>query len=299
MDAREPEFLTVGRLIDRCEEVLTAAALHYGHGTDNARDEAAALVVAACGLRHDDPALYRRHVDAGSRRRIEEFLRRRIDERLPLPYVTGEAWFAGLPFHVDRRVLIPRSPFAELIRQRFQPWLGRVEPRRILEIGTGSACIAIACALAFPGARVVATDISPAALAVAARNVARHRVGDRVQLLATDVDAGLRGEFDLLLSNPPYVPEAELDRLPPEYRCEPRLGLASGPDGMALPRRVVAAAARLLAPTGWLAIEVGAWGADLQAAFPGLPFIWPELVQGGEGIALLPAAELAAQECVE
>ncbi len=299
MTTREPEALTAGQLIDHCERALAAAGLHYGHGTDNPRDEAAALVVAAAGLSHVDPGLYRRQVPAGLRQRVSEFLRRRIDERLPLPYVTGEAWFAGLPFHVDQRVLIPRSPFAELIMQRFQPWLGDSEPRRILEIGTGSGCIAVACALAFPAAQVVATDISPAALAVARRNVLRHGLADRVRLLAADVDAGLRHPFDLLISNPPYVPEAELEHLPAEYRHEPRLGLASGADGMALPRRVVAAAARLLTPTGWLAIEVGAWAEALQSAFPALPFIWPELSCGGEGIALLPAADLALRERVE
>jgi ribosomal protein L3 glutamine methyltransferase len=211
-----------------------------------------------------------------------------------LPYLTGEAWFAGLAFFVDERVLVPRSPFAELIASRFEPWLDPAGVRHILEIGTGSGCIAVALALAFPASRVVATDISADALAVAAVNVNRHAVADRVELVRADLYAGLRGRFDLIVSNPPYVPEDDVGTFPPEYGHEPRLALASGSDGMETPAGILQHAARFLTPHGWLALEVGAGAGVLEARFPTVPFVWPELLHGGDGIALVSAADLRA-----
>jgi len=226
--------------------------------------------------------------------RIHALLDLRIASRRPLPYLTGEAWFAGLPYYVDERVLIPRSPFAELIASRFEPWLEPAGVRRVLEIGTGSGCIAVALALAFPESSVLATDVSADALAVAARNVERHGVARRVELRLADLFAGLEGRFDLIVSNPPYVPADDVAAFPPEYGFEPRLALVSGADGMETPAGILHHAARFLTPHGWLALEVGAGMSVLEARFPRVPFLWPELLNGGEGIALVSAADLRA-----
>ncbi|MDP2322481.1 MAG: 50S ribosomal protein L3 N(5)-glutamine methyltransferase [Gammaproteobacteria bacterium] len=284
---------TVAALIDVCARRLDRSGAFFGHGTATARDEAAALVFHVMGLDHADALqAYGLRVPAAARARIDAVLEKRITSRCPLPYLTGEAWFAGLPFHVDERVLIPRSPFAELIAQRFEPWLDPAGARRILEIGTGSGCIAVALAFAFPDSHVTATDISADALAVAARNVERHGLPDRVTLVEGDLFAGVEGLFDLIVTNPPYVPEDDLATFPPEYGHEPRLALVSGTDGMETPARILHHAARFLTPQGWLALEVGAGVEALEARFPRIPFLWPELVHGGEGIALVSATDL-------
>ena len=284
---------SVAGLITECAMRLDDAGVFFGHGTENSRDEAAALVFHVLGLDHADARrAYRLRVSAEQRLQVEALLDARVSRRQPLPYLTGEAWFAGLAFYVDERVLIPRSPFAELIAQRFEPWLDAGSVRRILDIGTGSGCIAVALALAFPDSSVVATDISPDALAVARRNVQRYSLAARVELVQADVFAGLEGTFDLIVSNPPYVPEGEVAAFPPEYGHEPLLALESGVDGMATPARILHHAARFLTPSGWLALEVGAGVAVLEARFPKMPFIWPELRNGGEGIALVSAADL-------
>ncbi len=286
---------SVGGLIRECEARLEEAQVFFGHGTGNARDEAAALVFHVLALDHADAGrAYQKAVPEPDRRKIEALLERRITTRRPLPYLTGEAWFAGLPFFVDQRVLIPRSPFAELIASRFEPWMDPTGIRRILEIGTGSGCIAVALARAFPRSRVVATDISADALAVAAVNVDRHAVADRVELVQADLYAGLQGQFDLIVTNPPYVPEDDVETFPPEYGHEPRLALVSGSDGMETPAGILHHAARFLTPQGWLALEVGAGTGALEARFPAVPFIWPDLLHGGEGIALVSAANLRA-----
>lgn len=289
---------SVAGLIARCARALGRSPVCFGHGTDNARDEAAALVFHVLGLDHADARrAYELPVSETGQQQVAEMLEARISTRRPLPYLTGEAWFAGLPFHVDERVLVPRSPFAELIMTRFEPWLDPARVHRILEIGTGSGCMAIACALAFPASRVVATDISAAALEVAARNVARHQVADRVQLLEADLYAGVAGTFDLIISNPPYVPAEEVATLPDEYRHEPALALLSADDGMATPAGILQHATRFLTADGWLALEVGGGAALLEARFATLPFIWPEFEYGGDGIALISAADLRASEC--
>ena len=291
---------SVAGLITECARHLDEAGVFFGHGTENSRDEAAALVFHVLELDHADARrAYRLRVSAEQRLRVEELLAARVNSRQPLPYLTREAWFAGLAFYVDERVLIPRSPFAELIAQRFEPWLEPGSVRRILDLGTGSGCIAVALALAYPDSHVVATDISSDALAVARRNVERYSLAARVELVQADVYAGLEGAFDLIVANPPYVPEGEIAAFPPEYSHEPLLALASGVDGMATPARILQHAARFLTPHGWLALEVGAGVATLEARFPKMPFIWPELRNGGEGIALVNAADLGAALKVE
>lgn len=289
---------SVADLIAGCTRTLERSGVCFGHGTDNARDEAAALVFHVLGLDHGDALrAYGLPVSEAGQERVTAMLEARISTRQPLPYLTKEAWFAGLSFHVDERVLVPRSPFAELIASRFEPWLDPAGVQRILEIGTGSGCMAIACALAFPESSVVATDISPAALEVARRNVARHKVSDRIQLVEADLYAGLSGAYDLIISNPPYVSPEEVASLPDEYRHEPQLALLSAEDGMATPARILQHAAQFLTADGWLALEVGGGAALLEARFATLPFIWPEFENGGDGIALISAVDLRASEC--
>lgn len=274
---------------------FAAAGLHYGHGTDNPVDEALVLVRHALHLGHDLPReFYAARLTEDEKRVIAGLFERRIAERVPAPYLTGEAWFAGLPFHVDPRVLIPRSPFAELIENGFEPWLEEERVTRVLDLCTGSGCIAIGCALAFPEAEVDAVELSDDALAVAQRNVQRHGVEARVQLLAGDLWAPVQGRsYDLIVSNPPYVSDASMDALPPEYAHEPELGLRSGPDGLDVVARILGAAREHLRPGGVLVVEVGEAADAVARAWPELPFTWLEFARGGSGVFLLTAEELS------
>ena len=236
-------------------------------------------------------AVLDRPLTAEAKSRTLALIRERIRTRKPAAYVLGESWFAGLEFYVDERVLVPRSPIAELIEARFSPWLE--DPRRILDIGTGSGCIAIACALAFPEAEVDATDISAGALEIARRNAERHGVRDRVRLLRSDVYESLAGErYDLIVSNPPYVPAVHLATLPPEHRHEPSLGLDGGDDGLAIVSRILEGATEHLSEHGTLVVEAGESATALEARYPRLPFVWLEFERGGEGVFLLDVQEL-------
>ncbi len=291
----EQESGTVGQLIAAVAEQLAHSELWYGHGTDNPEDEAAWLVFSVCGIDYPVPeGAYDRSVSTAQLQRVRSLLKRRINERQPVPYLINEAWFAGQRFYVDERVLIPRSPFAELILAGFSPWADKLEPKRILEIGTGSGCIAIACALAFPDAEVVATDISADALAVAGRNVAGFELTERVELRQADLFGDVTGQFDLIVTNPPYVPTEEMRELPDEYAHEPALALVSGDDGLDAARRILTTARSYLRPDGLLFIEVGLQWPELDAAFPDLPLTWLEFEHGGEGIAMIAAQDLPA-----
>ena len=216
------------------ERRLARARLSYGHGTDNARDEAAALVFHAAGWPHAAaPAAYRRSLPRPARERVRRLVHRRIAERIPAAYLTGVTWFAGHEIHVDPRVLVPRSPIAELVGRRFAPFVRAGDVRRILDIGTGSGCIAIACAHAFPAARVDAVDVSRGALEVARDNVRRHGLERRVRLARWQRVRALGARrYDMIVSNPPYVPRREVAALPAEYGHEPSIGLAAGDDGL-------------------------------------------------------------------
>jgi ribosomal protein L3 glutamine methyltransferase len=288
---------TVGAAIERCAAALARAGVHFGHGTDNARDEAAELVFFAAQLPHSlGPRAYERPLDAAVVRRIEALLSRRIRERVPLAYLTRRAFFAGLELYVDARVLVPRSPIAELAQRRFAPWIDARRVRRILDLGTGCGAIALACAAAFPRARVDAADISRAALAVCRRNVRKHRRVSRVRLLRSDhFDAVGRRRYDIIVSNPPYVGRKELRGLPREYRHEPALGLAAGIDGLDSVRQILASAGTHLAADGILVVEVGNAERALMRAFPAMPFVWPHIAMGGGGVFLLRAPDLAAR----
>jgi ribosomal protein L3 glutamine methyltransferase len=270
------------------------AGLFFGHGTATALDEAAALVLHTLHLPYDLPFTYFDAVVLPEERgKIAALIERRVAERKPLAYLIREARFAGLSFYVDERVLVPRSPLAELVEERFAPWVDPDAVRTVLDIGTGSGCIAIACAHAFPEALVDATDISPDALAVARVNVERHNLGERVRLIRSDLFDGLEGaKYDLIVSNPPYVARAEWESLPAEYHAEPRLGLESGADGLDAPRRILAEAAEHLNPGGALIVEVGNSAAALEEAFPNTPFCWLEFSRGGEGVFALTAEQL-------
>ena len=290
------ETETVGAAIERCARAMQRARprLYFGHGTDNARDEAAELVFFVAGIDHAaGSAAYGRPLTARRRARIHELLERRITERAPLAYLTRRAFFAGLELYVDERVLVPRSPIAELIMNRFAPWAPARPLRRILDIGTGSGAIALACAKAFPRARVDAVDISAAALQVCRRNVRRLGLGARVQALKSDHFAAVEGRrYDIIVSNPPYVGSVEMRKLPREYGHEPRLGLASGADGLDSVRAIFSGARQHLEPDGILVVEVGNTEQRFMRAFPRLPFIWPDIAMGGGGVFVLRAAEL-------
>jgi ribosomal protein L3 glutamine methyltransferase len=286
----------VAELIERCARRLARARLHYGHGTDNARDEAAALVWHALRLPHAAPASrLRRAPTTAALERLEALMTRRIAERIPAAYLTQRCWFAGLEMHVDPRVLIPRSAIAELTERRFAPWIQPGRVRRVLDLGTGSGCIAIACARAFPRARVDASDISPAALEVARLNVRRHRLQRRVSCRESDHFAALGARrYDIIVSNPPYVGRRELAGLPREYRHEPRLALAAGADGMDSVRIILRESFLHLNPGGILVVEVGNTETALRRAFPRLPFTWLFFERGGGGVFVLGREQLAA-----
>ncbi|HEX6267386.1 MAG TPA: 50S ribosomal protein L3 N(5)-glutamine methyltransferase [Burkholderiales bacterium] len=260
--------MKLAALIAQTERRLRAARLHYGHGTDNPRDEAAYLVLRGLGLPFEQDLNL--EVDEG---RVERLIEQRIEKRIPAAYLLKEAWLDGVPFYVDRRVIIPRSHIAGLLGKKLHP--GTV--RRVLDLCTGSGCLAVLAARAFPRAHVDACDISSAALAVARINVRRHRLQKRVRLVRSDLFAGLRGErYDLILSNPPYVATSVMRRLPAEYRHEPGLALAAGRDGLDLVARILAEAPAHLARDGLLVCEVGDGRKALGRRFAAAPLAWPQ-----------------------
>lgn len=236
---------------------------------------------------HDRP------LGAAASRRFEALVERRIRERIPVVYLTQRAWFAGLAMHVDERVLVPRSPIAELVESRFSPWVDAARVRRVLDVGTGSGCIAIACAMAFPKARVDAVDISTDALAVARINRRTYGLSRRLKLLESDYFSALQGaRYDIIVSNPPYVGAAEYRDLPVEFGHEPAGALQSGPDGMDAVRVLLREAARHLEPEGLLVVEVGNTEDRVRREYPQLPFLWLEFTRGGGGVFLLTAEQL-------
>ncbi|QFU02485.1 50S ribosomal protein L3 glutamine methyltransferase [Halomonas sp. THAF5a] len=272
------------------------AGLHYGHGTASAWDEGVALTLGALHLPWNvDPAVLEARLLPMERARIVALVRARIETRRPLPYLLGEAFFAGLPFSVDERVLIPRSPIAELIEHGFAAWFPDEPPARVLDLCTGSGCIGIATALHLPTCEVDLADISPEALAVARQNITRHDVGERVRAVESDLFAGLAGRrYELIVSNPPYVDSRDLTTMPAEFRHEPSLALGAGTDGLDIVRRILREARDYLSDDGVLIVEVGNSDHHLEAAFPEVPFLWLEFERGGQGVFALSAAELDA-----
>lgn len=269
-----------------------AEQLFFGHGTDNAWDEARQLVLGALHLPWEMADSYLDcRLEDDERERLQDLLRQRIEQRVPTAYLLGQSWFCGLPFIVDERVLIPRSPIGQLIERRFEPWLAQ-SPARILDLCTGSGCIGITCAYEFLDAEVVLTDLSFEALEVANRNIELHGLEDRVYTVQSDGFDGLpKQRFDLIVSNPPYVDAEDFADMPDEYHHEPALGLACGDDGLDLVRRMLAEAADHLTETGTLIIEVGNSQVHVEALYPEVDFTWLEFTEGGHGVFLLAASQ--------
>lgn len=286
--------VSVASAIAHCARALRKARVCFGHGTHNARDEAAELVFFVAKLDHAlGASVYPQLLTARQQARIEALLAQRIRRRVPLAYLTHRAFFAQMELYVDSRVLVPRSPIAELALARFRPW---IEPRRvkcIVDIGTGSGAIALACARAFPRAQVDALDISREALSVCRRNIRKLGLGGRVHAKVSDhLDAVAGTVYDIVVSNPPYVGRAEMRTLPREYRHEPRLGLAAGLDGLDSVRVILRQARAHLSAIGILVVEVGNTERALLKAWPRVPFIWPDFEHGGGGVFILRAQDL-------
>lgn len=276
------------------ERRLKRAGLFFGHGTDNARDEAVWLVMSGLGLPLEEvDAQLERELSDDETRRIELLASERITTRKPLAYLLHEAWFAGLRFYVDERVIVPRSHLAEFIQEQFQPWIAAERVTDALDLCTGSGCIAIALAFAFPDARIDAVDISDDALAVAQRNLDDYQLRERVALKKSDLFAALAGKrYDLIVSNPPYVDQASMETLPAEYGFEPELALVSGESGLNAILRILADAPSRLKPGGILVAEVGNSAETLQAHLRSVPFTWLCTSYGDESVFLLTAEQL-------
>jgi len=298
--ANKPSLDTLGEIFRYAVRRFRAARLAYGHGTTNARDEAAFLVLETLRLPIDrlEPYLDLKP-SAAERARLLTLIDARVSLRLPAPYLVGAAYMHGVRFHADRRALIPRSFIGDMLADYLTG--GGVLPiedprkvRRVLDLCTGSGCLAILAALAFPHARIDAADLSAGALALARRNVRTHRLEDRIALHRGDLFQPLAGRrYDLILSNPPYVDAKGMARLPPEYRHEPRLALAAGDDGLDLVRRILQEAPRHLAKNGALLCEIGRGRKLLEAAFPRLPFLWLDTEQSEGEVFWITRAELA------
>lgn len=288
--------MTARDLICQGAALFTREGLTFAHGTDNAEDEAAALVLHVLGIGYDQPdSVLDQPLTAAQSASVQSLLEMRATTRKPAAYLVNEAWFAGLPFYVDERVLVPRSPIAELIESGFYPWIDPQRVSRALDLCTGSGCIAVAAALAFPDAVIDAADISSDALDVARINIQRHGVEGRVNPVESDLFSGLAGlVYDVIVSNPPYVPAQEMEHLAAEFRHEPELGLTAGFDGMDIVVRILQDAARYLADAGILVVEVGHYRDILSALLPEVPFMWLDFEYGGEGVFLLDAGQLDA-----
>jgi len=288
------ELFTIRDLIRYGITLFSTERLYFGHGTDNAMDEATALTLYALRLPSDLPGHFMdSRLTLQEKGDILDLFERRSLERVPAAYLTHEAWFAGHKFYVDDRVLVPRSPIAELINAEFSPWLEADEMNNVLDLCTGSGCIAIACAYALPEASVDAVDLSDDALAVATINVEQHGLEDQVNLIKSDLLTELNGKkYDLIVTNPPYVDAEEMSLLPNEFRHEPELGLASGNDGLDAVRIILKQAAVHLTDNGVLIAEVGASDQALEEAFPDVPFFWFEFEHGGGGVFMLSRDQL-------
>lgn len=269
------------------------AGLCFGHGYVDAVDESVALVLHALHLEpQPPPEFWAARLTPHERYAVLRLMSRRVLERVPTAYLVGHAWFAGLRLRTDPRALIPRSPIGEWIERGFTPWLDADEIGTVLDIGTGGGCLAIACAVAFPDARVDAVDVDGDALALAGENVRDHGLEDRVRLIESNLFAAVDTAYDLIVANPPYVGRAEYESLPAEYRHEPRIGLRAGEDGVDLIARILEEAGPHLTSEGLLVVEAGSRRPALEARYPGLPFTWLELERGGENVFLLRREDL-------
>lgn len=272
------------------------ADLYYGHGTTNAKDDALALITHTLFLPPDiDETFFDARLTTTEKQQLEKLFNRRVDERIPVPYLTGEAWFLGLPYKVDKRVIIPRSPIAELIENSFQPWLQDNHPQRILDMCSGSGCIGIACAHQFEGAHVDLVDLSDQALAIASENIALHNAEYVVTAIKSDMFTALNSEYDkydLIVSNPPYVDAGDFTSMPLEFSHEPKMALTAGEDGLEMAHILLAQAADYLTVDGVLIVEVGNSGEALERCYPDFTFNWLEFERGGVGVFVITVNEL-------
>ncbi|MCV6614231.1 MAG: 50S ribosomal protein L3 N(5)-glutamine methyltransferase [Cellvibrionaceae bacterium] len=289
----ERELHTILDYIRWAASRFEAAELFFGHGTDNAWDEASALVLQSLHLPWNcKPEALNARLTEAEKQLLIERIGLRVEQRIPVGQLTGQAYFCGLSFKVSKDVLVPRSPIAELIEKGFQPWLAQ-EPARILDLCTGSGCIGIACAYAFEWAEIDLSDISSAALSVAEENIKRHRLSERLRAVESDLFSGLQGQkYDLIVSNPPYVNAQDLASMPAEYLAEPEIALGSGADGLDFTRRLLSEAAEHLNDSGLLIVEVGNSWLDLEQAYLELPFTWLEFERGGHGVFALSKQQL-------
>ncbi|MBB1269549.1 50S ribosomal protein L3 N(5)-glutamine methyltransferase [Shewanella sp. SR44-3] len=301
VDEAVTELRTIGDMLRWSVSRFNDANIYYGHGTDNAWDEAIALVFHALHLPEEiGQQVILSNLTSSEKHKIVELIIRRVRERLPVPYLTNKANFAGLEFYVDERVLVPRSPIAEMINNGFSPWLYNKQVNRVMDLCTGSGCIAIACAYLFEDAEVDALDISEDALEVAQINIESLGVMERVFPIQSDVFSSIpKGpQYDLIVSNPPYVDAQDIGDMPDEYHHEPAIGLASGRDGLDLTKRILANAADYLTQDGVLVVEVGNSMVHLMEQFPQVPFTWVEFEQGGDGVFVLTRDQLVEHESV-
>lgn len=284
---------TVSAALTHCHTALDEAPLFYGHGTDNAWDEAVQLVLCAARLPVDaGDEVLDEPLDKQARTTIAAWLEQRIVQRIPLPYLTGRAWFAGVEFLCDKRAIVPRSPIAELIEDSFSPWYAGPSPRRVLDLCCGGGCMGLATALHLPEVQVDLVDIDERALALAAENRERLQLADRVEIVSSDLFTALdKRRYDLVLCNPPYVDALDLAAMPTEFEAEPALSLGSGEDGLDLTRRILARVGEFLTSSGMLVMEVGYSWPALEKAFPSVAFTWVEFSRGGEGVFVMSAAE--------
>lgn len=289
------ELVTVLDFLRLSLSCATKAHLYYGHGTDNAWDDMRSLILRSLSLPYDiDPALLNGRLTGSEKKHLCQQLEKRINQRVPVPYLIKEAYFCDLPFYVDERVLIPRSPIAELIHDQFSPWVEAEKVHRILDLCTGSACIAIACCYAFPEALVDAVDISSEALAVAAINAEELGVTDVLTLIESDCFNKVPAvEYDVIVSNPPYVGKAEMQSLPDEYRHEPVMALETTNNGLAIVEKILNSAHNYLSDNGILVVEVGNSEQALCEAYPLVPFTWLDFSHEGQGVFLLTKQQLA------
>lgn len=287
------ELTTLNDCLNWAEEIFSQANLHFGHGTNNAWDEAVSLALFVLQLPPDvDKSIGETILSSSEKETFIALVNRRVQDRIPVPYLTHEAWFAGLKFYIDERALIPRSPFAELIQNGFQPWLGKRSVKRILDLCTGGGCLAIAASYVFPEAIIDAVDISAAALQVAAKNIDLHNCGERVKLIESDLFSKLKDiRYDLIISNPPYVGVQEMENLPAEFNWEPKLALASGNDGLDLVKKILKNSLNHLNSEGLLFVEVGNSMEVLEKKYPNTSFTWLEFEYGGHGIFMLDAED--------
>jgi len=283
---------TIEKAIRQAAQQFEHHALCYGHGTDTATDEASWLILHAIG---HSPAVAPDYATRLSSAQVEAcnlLISRRIHERIPAAYLTGMAWFAGHEFLADSRALVPRSPLAEFINSDFYGLLAEHDAPAILDLCTGGGCIAIACAYASLQSTVHASDLSPQALALAADNIDRHHMQTRIELFQGSLFEPISGQYDLIISNPPYVDQRDIDAMPAEFAHEPMLGLAAGTDGLDLVRIMLRDAVNHLAPSGYLVVEVGNSWEALEAVYPALEFNWLEFTSGGDGVFMLDYDQL-------